>query len=64
MSMKITVADVVEEEHRLLGEIEMYGEEDKSAERALHYICGAHDLASALIERMERMEEAEEAESK
>ena len=64
MSMKITAADVVEEEHRMLGEIQMYGEGGESAERALHYICGVHDLAAALIERLERMEEAEEARSK
>jgi len=49
MAMKLTAENVRIIEQQILDELEMWGREDKDAERVLHYIAGVHDMTNSVI---------------
>lgn len=55
MAMKLTAENVRIVEQDLLDDLEMWGAEDKEAERVTHYICGVHDMANAVIRAIKEL---------
>lgn len=55
MAMKLTAENVRIIEQQILDELEMWGREDKDAERMLHYIAGVHDMAGAVIRAIQEL---------
>lgn len=55
MATKITAENVLVVEKNVLDEVDMYGLDGKSAENALHYICGVRDMAAAMIHAIEEL---------
>ena len=55
MAMKLTAENVRIVEQDLLDGLEMWGAEDKEAERVTHYICGVHDMANAVIRAIKEL---------
>lgn len=47
--MKLTTENVRIIEQNILDDLEMWGAEDKEAERLVQYICGIHDMTNAVI---------------
>ena len=52
--MNLSVEAVLNEEQAILDDLEMWGSEEKDAERKLHYICGVHDMANAVIRAIQK----------
>lgn len=55
MAMKLTAENVRIIEQQILDDLEMWGAEDKEAERLVQYICGVHDMAGAVIRAIQEL---------
>ena len=55
MAMKLTTENVRIIEQNILNDLEMWGAEDKEAERLVQYICGIHDMANAVIRAIQEL---------
>lgn len=55
MAMKLTTENVRIIEQNILDDLEMWGAEDKEAERLVQYICGVHDMTNAVIRAIQEL---------
>lgn len=55
MAFRLTSENVRILENNILGNLVMWGAEDKEAERLTHYICGVHDMANAVIRAIQEL---------
>lgn len=55
MAMKLTAENVRIIEQQILDDLEMWGAEEKEAERLVQYICGVHDMANAVMRAIQEL---------